>query len=236
MKAKNIFLFSLLFFGEVLIIFGFVQFNHRLTTEILSLNIAVSSLIYCLLFIDILIPWVDFNDKSQKTIGSIGLRWFFTFLYMLFAIAAMVIFNTAYPLTFSSQLLIHGFLSFFILMGLFFAVSSAAQAEKVYDIETHNRGKIDEMKKQTKELQLRLDTMKTIPADILFRINSLQENLRFLSPSANQSASVLEQQFIEQMKIVGDCFYNTPLDFQKIDEKIKDCERTLKERKQIFSI
>ncbi len=57
MNAKKIFSLLLVIFGEAILILCFLHFGRNVQTEILTLNIVVSSLIYCLLFIDIIVPW-----------------------------------------------------------------------------------------------------------------------------------------------------------------------------------
>lgn len=235
MNAKKIFSLLLVILGEALIILCFLHFGRNVQTDILTLNIVVSSIIYCLIFIDIILPWVDFKDKSQKSIGSIGLRWFFTFFYMLIAIGAMVIFNTVKHIPFTSQMIIQGILLFFLLLGFFMAFSSSDKVREVYVEEKQNRDRVDEMKKVTKEVQLKIDQMKNIPTDIVIKMNDLQENLRFLSPSNNSNAYELETKFVEEMRALNGCFFDIPMNLEKINDNIQNCNRTLKERKQVFS-
>jgi len=235
MNAKKIFSILLVIFGEALLILCFLHFGRNVQTEILTLNIVVSTIIYCLLFIDIIIPWVDFKDKSQKVIGSIGLRWFFTFFYMLLAIGAMVVFNSVKPIHFTNQIIIHGILFFLLLLGFFIAFISSDKVRGVYVEEKQNRDRIDEMKKATKEVQLKIDQMKNIPTDIINKLNDLQENLRFLSPCNNSNAYELEAKFVEEMRALNGCFFDIPLNLEKINDNIQNCNRTLKERKQVFS-
>lgn len=235
MNAKKIFSLLLVILGEALIILSFLHFGRNLQPEILTLNIVVSSIIYCLLFIDIIMPWVDFKDKSQKTIGSIGLRWFFTFFYILLAIGIMVVFNTVKPIHFTTQIIIHGVLFFFLLLGFYLAFSSSDKVSEVYVEEKQNRDRVDEMKRSTKRVQIKIDQMKIVPADIIDKVNDLQENLRFISPCNNRDASELEANFIEEMKTLNTCFFDIPLNIEIINDNIQNCSRTLKERKQVYS-
>ncbi|MBI9041680.1 hypothetical protein [Lutibacter sp.] len=235
MNTKKIFSLLLVIFGEALLILCFLHFGRNVQTEILTLTIVVSTITYSLLFIDIFVPWVNFKDKSQKTIGSIGLRWFFTFFYMLLAIGAMIVFNSVKPIHFTSQIIIQGILFFFLLIGFFLAFSSSDKIQEVYVEEKLNRDRIDEMKKATKEVQLKIDQMKNIPMDIINKLKDLQENLRFLSPSNNRNANELEAKFVEEMRVLNGCFFDIPLDLEKINDKIQNCNRTLIERKQVFS-
>jgi hypothetical protein len=236
MNFKKIFSLLLIILGEALIIVCFMHFGRNLENEILTLNIVVSSLIYCTLFIDLILPWIDFKDKSQKTVGSLGLRWFFTFFYILLAIGAMVVFNSVKPIHFTNQIILQGILFFFLLVGFFMAFSSSDKVREVYVEEKQNRDRVDDMKKETKEVQIKIDQMKNIPTDIVNKLNDLQENLRYLSPCNNSNAYELEAKFVEEMSALNGCFFDIPLNLEKINDNIQNCNRTLKERKQVFSI
>ncbi len=235
MNAKRIFSLLLALFGEALLIFCFLHFGKNVQSEILTLNIIVSTIVYCLVFADFLLPWINPKEKSQKQIGSSGLRWFFTLFYLILAIGVMIIFNSVKPIHFTNQIIIHGILFFLLLLGLFMAFSSSDKVREVYIEEKQNRDRIDEMKKATKELQLKLDAMNNIPAEIVNRINELQENLRYLSPSNSSDAIGLESKFVEEMRVLSSCFADNPINIEKIISNIKNCERTYKERKQVFS-
>ena len=130
--------------GEALIIFCFLHFGKNVQTEILTLNIIVSTIIYCLVFVDVIFPWVNLKDKSQKQIGSIGLRWFFTFFYLILAIGVMVIFNTVKPIHFTNQIIIQAL--FFFIVWAIYMFSSSDKVREVYIEEKQNRDRIDEMK------------------------------------------------------------------------------------------
>ena len=225
----------LVLFGEALLIGCFLHFGKNVQSEILTLNIIVSTIIYCIVFVDSLLPSINLKDKTQKQIGSIGLRWFFTFFYLILGIGVMIVFNTVKPMPFTNQIIIHGILFFFLFIGLFWAFLSSDKVREVYFEEKQNRDRIDEMKKVTKELQQKLDMMNNIPAEVVARINELQENLRFLSPCNSVEAISLENKFVEEIKDLYNSFVDNPLDLEKIISKIKNCERTYKERKQVFS-
>lgn len=236
MNSKKIFSILLLLFGEALVISSFLIFGVNLSTEILSLNIIVSTIIYALFFIDILFPMVNFGDKSHKTIGSLGLRWFFTISYAIAAIAAMFFFNYGTPTNISIQVIVHLVLFFLLSLGLFSAVSSAQKTQAIYAEEKQVRSGLDDMKKATKGVQLKLDQMKGIPKDIINEMNSLQENLRYLSPCDNPEAFELESSFLLQMKAIQDSLFNNPIDNERLMEMIESCHRIYQERKQLFSI
>lgn len=235
MNSKKIISIVLLLAGEALIVACFLIFGKNESTEILSLNIAVSSIIYALFFIDILLPMVNFEDKSHKTIGSLGLRWYFTVFYAIVAIVAMFFLNYGTPTSTSIQVIIHSILFFLLLLGLFSAASSAQKTQTIFVEEKQIRSGLEELKKETKKVQLKLDQMKDISKEIINNMNDLQENLRYLSPCDNPEAFELEASFFLQMKAINDCLFITPIDNEQIIEQIENCKRTYQERKQLFS-
>jgi len=235
MNSKKIFSILLLLFGEVLIIIGFLYFGKNLDPKILGLNIVVSTIIYALLFVDVLFPWVDFKDKSHKTIGSLGLRWVFTFFYMLLAISLMLVFNIVKPIDVYAQMIIQAVVFFLLLLGLYSAISSFQKVEDIFVEEKEMRNYVDEMMRLTKEVQQKIDRLDNVPENINSMVSSLQESLRFISPSNNNEAHEIEANYLVEMKAVYDCLFDTPLNHEKIVEKIQKCERTYKSRKEIYS-
>jgi hypothetical protein len=235
MNSKKTLSHILLIVGELLIITCFLYFGRNLDPKILILNIVVTSIIYALYFIDILFPMVDFTDKSQKTIGSLGLRWVFTFFYMILAIAVMVFFNVITSTDFGTQILVHAILLFLVSLGLYFAFSSAQKVHDVFKQEKILLSRIDEMRNATKEVQRKVDKIKDLNVDVVVKLSELQENLRFISPCNNQKAVELETNFLIEMRNLNDNFSITPFDYDKITESLENCERTYLERKQIYS-
>ena len=235
MNKKNILAALLLVAGEALIIVCFLFFGNNLTHDLIILNILVSSIIYALYFVRILIPLVDLKESSHRAIGSLGIRWLVTIIYTIAAIIAMVSLNVPIPTVFYSQLLIHGILFFFLLLGLFSAFSTSDKVKQVFVNEKQIMGRMDDMKKATKEVQLKMDQMKEIPVELIARMTTIQDNLRFISPCDNREAFELESTFLDEMNMVKESLFEIPPNHQRIIKYIENCERTSKERKQIFS-
>lgn len=235
MNIRRIASVALLLAGEALIIFCFLHFGKDADPQVRTLNIVVASVLYSLNFIDLLIPWVNFKDRAQKTIGSIGLRWMVTFLYILFALGAMIIFNIFIVMGFENQLLIHAILFFLFLVGIFLAFTSSSNVQSVFEEEERNRSGITEMKKLTHEVVIKLDQIDGFPAALKKKINDLHENLRYLSPGNNQEAQALEKDYLNAMRAIYNRLFDRPLDEEKINRLLCDCERLVKDRKQIYS-
>ncbi len=235
MNTNKILAYTLFLAGEVLLVVCFLYFGKDLAINILTLNIIVTSLVYCLLFADLLVPGINLKDQSQKTIGSVGLRWIFSLAYATLAIAAIICAQTIWVLPFSSQLAIHGILLFLLLSGLFFAYTSANKVKEVYVEEKKHREGIDTMKKLTRELQLKLDANENIPDKYIADINTFLENLRYLSPCNQEEARLLEDNYAVEIRMLSNCFSSTPLPIEQIDRHIKQCEQIYQERKRLFS-
>jgi hypothetical protein len=156
-------------------------------------------------------------------------------MYLLIAIGAMIVFNTVKPIPFSSQLLVHSILFFLLLVGLFTVFSSMEKVNDVFHTEKQRIEGIEKMRSAVKVLQMKLETMDNIPAEITIQINEIHDNIRYLSPCNNPNARELENQFVDNIKSLSDCFFDIPLSIEKINSRIKICNITYKERKQIFS-
>jgi hypothetical protein len=235
MKAKHIYAALILLIGEALIIISFLYFGSSLASNILTLDIVVSSIIYSFLFIDILLPMCDFKDESQKIVGSLGIRWFVTGAYKLFAIVAMAIFLFYKPLDFNVQIIIQGILFFLLLIGLFSASTASEKVEEIFFDESQRMNRLVEMRKSIQNLQSKLYQTSNILPEIIAGISNLQEELRFISPSNNPESVDLETDFLKEIKEINDALFEIPLNHEKIVARINNCQRICSARKLIFS-
>jgi len=235
MDTKKILSFIALLGGEAIIIAAFLLFRGSLATDILVLNIVVSSVIYGLLFLDILVPWVDLNDKSGKKVGSLGLRWFFTWLYAITAIAVMLIGNLAYEWTFALQFIIHCGLFFLLLLGFIAVIHSGNKVQEVYQQETFNRNGINEMKTAMRDLKDKMNGLPNLPEYFIRKINTLEDSLRFISQTENAEAHGLEQQFIRVINDIAFAISNYSMNEEAIGSNLKKAERIYQSRKSIYS-
>ncbi|MDR2292076.1 MAG: hypothetical protein LBE11_01200 [Prevotellaceae bacterium] len=231
MNTKNIFSWLLLLFGEAIIIVGFVLFRGNTPDDILVLNIVVSSLVYGLFFCNFRAPWIDLKDKSQKQIGAIGITWFAIWFYAIAAIAVM--FAANFP--FTVQLLIHCGLLFLLLLWLSFSRHSANKVAEIYQEQTVSRNGILEMKKAMLALKDKISETAELPDSFIQRVNSLEENLRFISPTENAEAHDMENSFVKTIESIRFALQNYSLNAEQIENNLKKCERLYQNRKNIYS-
>jgi hypothetical protein len=235
MDAKKIVSWLLLLFGEAIIITAFILFRRNTPDDVLILNIIISTLVYGLFFVDILVPWVDFNDKSQRRIGSLGLRWFITCFYAVLAITAMICMNVVYDYIFTTQLIVHLVLLFFLLLGLLGVANSSSNVKQVYEQESENRKGVIEMKNAMRKLKERMSDSDAMPRAFTERINTLDENLRYLSPSNNQEARESERLFIRMIDDIAYAVSDYSTNEEQLENSLKNLEKIYQNRKNSYS-
>lgn len=221
--------------GELLIIACFLHFGRNMEQPFQILDIIISSIIFSLYFIDILFPLVNLKDKSAKKVGSIGIRWVFTFIYSLTAIGAMLVFSYALKWELTSQLLIHGILLFFMTLGMWGAFSATKKAEAVYSDQTDKRLQMEEIKRNIGVVKSKLEKRKEVPATIMNGIKNLQEDIRYVSPANAPEAFDLEIRILSEIKSISRMLDEEPADFEKMLDTIQNCSRLFIERKQVYS-
>jgi hypothetical protein len=235
MSTKNILSWLLLLFGEAIIIAAFILFRGSAPDNILIMNIVVSSLIYGLFFCNFRAPWIDLQDKTQKQIGAIGIFWFATWSYAIAAIGFMLVANLHYDLAFVTQLIVHCVLLFSLLLWMLLSRHSADKVAEVYYEQTANRNGILEMKKAMLALKDKISETANLPESFANRVNSLEENLRFISPTENSEAHDLENSFVKTIESIRYALQDYSLNAEQIENNLKKCERLYQNRKNIYS-
>jgi len=221
--------------GELILIACFLHFGRKVDQSFLILNCIVSSIIFSLFFIDVLFPMVRQNDKSSRKVGSLGIRWFFTFFYALVAIGTMLFFGLAYPMDILSQVLIHGIFLFLLSLGLWGAYSSSRKVESIYHEQKMGRSQVDEIKRKIGIAKANLENKKDVPADVIKGVKNLQEDIRYISPGNTSEALELEIRILAEINKIINGSEKEPIDFEKMQDTIQKCSRLFIERKQVYS-
>ena len=234
MDIRKILSWVALLGGEAIIITAFIFFKSDSADNIGVLNIVISSLIYGLFFVDILVPWVDLADNSQKKVGSLGLRWFFTWLYAVSAIALMFIVSLG-NLDFKWSLILQCILLFLLVLGFIASLTASDKVEEVYQQELQNRNGINEMKSAMRDLKDRMSGVTGLPDSFKTRINSLEEDLRFVSPANNEEAYGLEKSFSNIVSDISFAISDFQMNEEVIESNLKKLERIFQNRKLVYS-
>ena len=236
MKTSRILSYILLVAGVTLIIVSFLYFGKNAEPDARTLNIIITCIIFLLITGDILVPWINLKDKPQRTIGGLGIRWLSISFYVILAIAAMLVMNVFKNFEIKTQILVHVIL----LIGLFgslvqvFIISD--KTTEVYNEEQLHRNKLVKMKKSVKDIQLKLEKLSGVPQYVTTSIKDLQEDIRTISPANTTEASELEDKFLDELTAVDGLLFKTNIDYEILKLKIEACSRTLRDRKQIYSV
>lgn len=236
MKTKDILSWLAFVLGAAIIFGLFFIFMKDMPNDLFVLNLLVSLLVYALFFVDVLVPWVDWGDKSKRRIGSMGLRWVVTWIYAILAIVSMFVCNKLYNVEFPVQLIIHGILLLILVLGISGALHASDKVASVYDKETALQVGLTEMRCAIRELKQIVYESSGISQEVRSKIESIEEELRYLSPSDNPEAAVLEKQFSE---IVRDLCLNVNSysgDSDRIISLLRKADYVLKSRKSIYSL
>lgn len=233
---KKILSYLLFAIGLGLIITCFYYFTPTDTDrEVLILNIVITSFIYFLFFIDALIPMVNFKDKSHAKIGSLGIRWLATILYALFAIALMLIFAFAWEAKSVTQILLHSILAFLTLLSLYGATASSSKVESVFREEQKSFSQLSEIKNMAKKLVDNTQFNSEITPEIKGKLLEISENFRYVSPSNNNEASLLEQSIKEELNKLENALQFNPGNSDVILSTINKCNTLYQNRKSTYS-
>jgi hypothetical protein len=236
MSTKNILSWLLLLFGEAIIIAAFVLFRGSMPDNILVLNIAVSSLVYWLFFCNFRAPWIDMQDKTQKQVGAIGISWFATWSYAVAAIGFMLAANLKYDLSFTFQLIVHCGLLFFLFLWFLLSQHSADKVAEVYHEQTAQRSGILEMKRAMRNLKDKINDTAGLPESFVKKVTTLEESLRFISPSNSNEAYDLERQFVNIINDISYAISDFSMNESAIESSLKKVERIYQNRRNIYSL
>ena len=222
--------------GEILLIAAFLLLGTNLATNILILNIVVASLVYALFFIDVLFPWIHLGKQQPIEVGSLGVRWFFTWIYAFAAIGVMLCANIFFSWFFVLQFVIQATLIFLLILGMIAVLSAADRVGEVPISENSIRSGVSEMKQVMNNLKIQISTLPNLPENLVHRINSLNENLRYISPANTIEAREIENLFCQEANnmliVISNYKYNTTT----IENHLKKMEMLYQNRKSVYSI
>jgi len=235
MKTKYALTLLLALAGEALIIaFALVFFGSLLTTQTIVLDIFVVSVIFWLFFIDLLRPLSAHKDPSDKWVGNLGIRWFFTILYDVMAIAAVIAFGCL-DISFKVQLMVQIGLLLGVLFGLILAYRSGEQTQMVWNNEQQMLSGRESMRQALQELRNISDLSEAAPQKVKDEIASLFEEIRYVTPSKSPEALDLEHQFVDLVRHIQYAFTDYDMNREDIDKHLIQCKHVLRQRKSIYS-
>lgn len=235
MKTKSVFSILAFLGGLCVLVVSFFIWKGDTANNIFTLDLLVSMLVYCLLMKDLLTPWIDLGDKSQKQIGSIGIMWFTITVYAVAAVAAMLVFRFLLPAVFNIQLIVQLVLVFLLACGMIASVSGASKSHEVQLKEKADRDGVRSMKSSMMHVQETLAACSDIPSECVDRIREMEDSLRFLSPCDTQEARELEERFVRLAADLAIALPAYKMNADSASATLQKMEFILKQRKNSYS-
>ena len=239
MKTSKLFSWILYAIGVAIIVIAFVVLGKdKIADDVLVLDTVVSVIVYSLFFIDVLVPWVDFGDPSQRRVGNLGIRWFFTIIYDIAAIGFMVyclMYQQPEPVSFKVQIIVQAVLLFLLLMGLMFAKGSE---EKVAEVHAEEREKLDNrdyVKRVLSQLNNEATLANGLPDDVRKQISDLADDARFMAPNNADEAADLDNQIVSASESIRVALADYEMNKDDIARNIALCQNLLQRRKGLLS-
>jgi hypothetical protein len=227
--ARKIISWLALAICEAILITAFILFRGDLSTEVMVLDMVVSTIILGLFFFDLLRPW---GDQHTARMGAMGIRWSITISYAVIAIPAMILMRHS---SFTIQLLVQGGLLALLLLGMAAALRTKEQIVNVYDEEKSKLNNRDDVKRAWRDLLEKVDQNGNIPSELRGRVDRMVQELRYLSPSNNTDAQTTDHQLVEGAETIGRMIGDYRMNNDQVEQKLAQCERLLQRRRTQYS-
>lgn len=235
MKQKNqTFGFVVLLAGLALIFTGFFLFvPHENRNNVFWLDLTVACLIFIVTSLTEL-GLFGINFDFEKQIGGLGIRLVYIRLYSLFAIAIIAIGYFA-DVHFRYQLFFQLLAAFILLIGYFFSHLSSGKAVSVQAEQDIERKGKDEILRALNQFEILFTGDSTKWAGEKQKINFLKEDVRYLSPSNNQSAADIDSEIASTIQQAYAIARNKNEGGVEVFLLLNKCEELLKLRKNTYS-
>lgn len=215
--------------GYGIIIAGFCLLGQSLESEIRVLDIIVSIVLFTYCGYFLLRPLIDLGDRAQKGVGMLGIKLMTMNIVGCLSIAVMVL-GAIYEMAFKYQLFSQCVVLFILVGGVMSALHVGEKVQRVHEKEeTLVTNKIM-LKDCMDSLMDNVIDMNVTP-EIKERLNSINESLRFVSPSNKMEAVKLDTDFINQVSTLQIMLRSTS-DLESLKMEVTKLEQILNKRKR----
>ena len=174
------------------------------------------------------------NFDFEKQIGGLGIRLAYIRLYSLFAIAIIAI-SYFGEIHFRYQLFFQLLAAFILLIGYFFSHLSSGKAVSVQAEQDMERKGKDEILRALNQFEILFTGDSTKWTGEKQKINFLKEDVRYLSPSNNQSAADIDSEIASTIQQAYAIARNKNEGGIEVFSLLNKCEELLKLRKNTYS-
>lgn len=233
-QRSQTFGYIVLILGLALIFTGFFLFvPQEKRNDVFWLDLATVCLVFLVSSLTEL-GLLGINFDFEKQIGGLGIRLAYIRLYSIFAIAIIVIGYFA-DVHFRYQLFFQLLAAFILLIGYFLSHLSSGKAVSVQaEQDMERRGK-DEILRALNQFEILFTGDSTKWAGEKQKINFLKEDVRYLSPSNNQSAADIDSEIASTIQQAYAIARNKNEGGVEVFSLLNKCEELLKLRKNTYS-
>ena len=235
MKQRNqTFGFAVLLAGLALIFTGFFLFVPQVNrNNIFWLDLTTACLVFIVTSLTEL-GLFGINFDFEKQVGGLGIRLVYIRLYSMFAIAIIAIGYFA-KVNFNYQLFFQLFAAFILLLGYFFSHVSSGKGVSVQAEQDMQRKGKDEIITALNQFEILFIKDSIMWEGEKQKINSLKEDVRYLSPSNNQSVTDLDSEIVSTIQQAYTIARDKNEGGIEIFSLLNKCDELLKLRKNTYS-
>jgi len=231
MSAKRIFGILAILLGLGLIIGGFIIFGDSLEDKVRVLDIIVSCVIYIQLIGIAVFPIVDTSKESQKEVGMMGIHYSTLTICCILSLAWMVV-GILYDISFTYQLMGQLEVLFFLFLGRVTTLQSGEKVASVYAKEKGMMAGKVSLRREMDDMMADLANVSTVDNTVKQRLQSLQDSMRFLTPSSESEAMNLEAQILALIDDLKFLTKDPGRNNETIREKVGQLETIFMKRKK----
>jgi hypothetical protein len=235
MKQRNqTFGYVVLLAGLTLIFTGFfLLVPEEKRNDVFWLDLATTCLVFIVTSLTEL-GLFGINFDFEKQVGGLGIRLAYIRFYSFLAIAIIAIGYFA-QINFRYQLFFQLLAAFILLLGYFFSHLSSGKAVSVQAEQDIQRKGKDEILKALNQFEILFAKDSAKWAGEKQKINFLKEEVRYLSPSNNQSAADLDSEIVNTLQQAYTIARDKNEGGIEIFSLLNKCEEFLKLRKNTYS-
>lgn len=231
---KNFLSIAIIVAGIALIAIGFYLWGQNIPTNILVLDIVVTSVCYTLIVSNFFFPLINRNDPAHANAASMGIRWTVMWIYCLAAIVGMILMYDK-GAEFGTQLIVQGAFIMVLLLGLLAMTQSTSQAREVYREEQAVKRPVVELRRLAEDLRMTVDTTTGLPVAVADRMKELASEMRFLSPANTEEARETDTRIATTISDLNYAAADYRLNADRIDQLLRVLQSLIQRRKQQYS-
>lgn len=231
---KNFLSIAIIVAGVVLIALGFYLWGQNIPTNILVLDIVVTSVCYTLIVSNFFFPLINHKDPAHANAASMGIRWTVMWVYGLAAIVGMI-WMYREGAEFGTQLIVQGVLLMVLLLGLLAMTQSTSQAREVYHEEQAVKRPVVELRRLAEDLRMTVDTTTGLPVAVADRMKELASDMRFLSPANTEEARETDTRIATTISDLNYAAADYRLNADRIDQLLRVLQALIQRRKKQYS-